>query len=324
MIDNLLEDLSPLSLNINQTIENILSEDVTFFGQVGLYSFSGGGKRFRPLIYCLVYEVLEKEVDQNVLKKASSFELLHMSTLLHDDIVDKSSMRRGRPSAHTVFGIPETVLAGDYFLAKAADLMVVDCKKETVDILIKVIRELSLGELEQLKAYRKVTLEQKDYFHIIYRKTAVLIESVAKIAAIEAGVDGDKKNSFSEYGRATGLAFQIMDDILDYQSEKEVTGKPGGKDLEEGRITLPFILALENLGQADKKRLLELGSLEEMTEKEKKEVLGLVNLGLGIEKSLEKAEELAQQASDSLLLFPDSKAKERLCALAHYAARRTR
>jgi octaprenyl-diphosphate synthase len=324
MIENFLEDLAPLTVRINSTLKKILSEDISFFGQLGLYNFLGGGKRIRPLLFCLIYEALDRDVDENVLLMASAFELLHMATLLHDDIVDQANLRRGHPSAHQVYGIPETVLAGDYFLAKSAKLALINRNILTVDVLLNVIRELSLGELEQLKAYRKVTLSQREYFQIIYRKTAVLIEAVAKIAALEAGLDQEKQEIFLNYGRATGLAFQIMDDVLDYQSESKELGKPTGQDLDEGRITLPFIISCENLNSADKKRLMDLGSLESLNVSEKKEVSGLVHLGQGLTGSQEKAEELAKEASDCLSILPPSKARDRLSALAFYAARRLR
>jgi octaprenyl-diphosphate synthase len=314
--------LNPLAERVNQALRSILEADKSFFGDIGLYSFLGGGKRLRPLIFCLSYQALGRELDEETITLSAVFELLHMASLLHDDIVDKADTRRGRPAAHTVFGLTETVLCGDYLLSKAATLAMSPNNFDSLRVLVDVIKDLSLGELEQLKARHQAKLSQEIYYEIILKKTGVLIEAAAKTAAIQAGAGSGRKEALSAYGRKVGLAFQIMDDVLDYQAGPGQLGKPVGLDLDEGRITLPFILARDNLSSPLQERLISLGQLKSRTKDQMDEVRHLVKAGRGIELSTTEARKLSEEAISTLEVLEPSQARRELSDLARFMVHR--
>lgn len=315
-MSDVLKTLTPLIERINQTMTGLIARDEEMAVRVSDYSFQGGGKRLRPLMFCLITEALGRELETDKLEMSSAFEFLHMATLLHDDIVDVAEMRRGRAAAHLVFGVPEAVLAGDYLLAKAALLGAETNNMECVKVMCNVVRALSLGELIQLGARRRTGLPEEEYFRIIYRKTAVLMEGAARTAAVLAGVDGDLVNAAARYGRQFGLAFQIVDDILDYQGEADTFGKPVGHDLDEGKITLPFIRARETLNDHDRERLCELAGHESLSPDDYEEIMALVAKGGGAASASLKADELSHEAVAALAAFPPSPARDHLEALA--------
>jgi len=300
----------------------LLARDEEAVARVSGYSFEGGGKRLRPLLFCLVTEALGVELTTERLETAVSFELLHMATLLHDDIVDLAVLRRGREAAHLVFGVPEAILAGDYLLAKASLLASRTGNIECVKIMSKVVGALSLGELVQLGARRQVDLSEEDYFKIIYRKTAILMEGAARTAAVLAGSRGPELEAAVVYGRQFGLAFQIMDDILDYQGDQATFGKPVGHDLDEGKITLPFIRAREALSDDRRERLCELAGSEHLTAQDHEEIRELVNRGGGVISARIKADELAHEALFALDRLPPTPARDHLKTLARDSAAR--
>ncbi|MDR1677970.1 MAG: polyprenyl synthetase family protein [Deltaproteobacteria bacterium] len=324
MTDDLLTTLAPLIDKINETMKAILTEDSSIFGEVSLYNFMGGGKRLRPLIFCLSSSALGGEINDEILRLSTTFEFLHMASLLHDDIVDQADTRRGRPAAHHIFGIPETVMAADYLLAKASLISLTKRNLDVAKIMAEVIKCLSLGELWELKAKNKVNIEKKEYTEIILHKTAILIEGVTWAAAVLNGASPEEVDSLKKYGSQTGLAFQIMDDILDYRAKPGELGKPVGQDLEEGRITLPFILARETLTGKDRERLLTLGAKISPSFEEKAEAIRLVEKAEGLDKAMKEAQDLVNQAVLALSNLPESRDRNSLERLAQYTVSRKR
>ncbi|UQZ89741.1 polyprenyl synthetase family protein [Deltaproteobacteria bacterium Smac51] len=320
---DILTTLAPLIERINETMTALIARDEEVVARIGDYSFSGGGKRLRPLMFCLVSEALGRQVTDEVLETSTAFEFLHMATLLHDDIIDGAEVRRGREATHLVYGVPETVLAGDYLLAKAAGIGADTGHISCVRILSAIVGSMSLGELVQLEARHRADLSEDEYFRIIYRKTAALMEGSAHSAAVLAGVDEALAGAALEYGCKLGLAFQIMDDILDYQSDEETFGKPVGHDLIEGKITLPFIRARGFLRDGDREALRKLadGSFDPA---DWPEVMRLVTLGRGVASARRTAEELAAEAAGALSVFPPSSARDQLADLAIYMVARDR
>lgn len=314
--------LDPMIKKINEVMLELIQRDEEVVARVSGYSFEGGGKRLRPLMFCLVSEALGQPLKQRALETSTAFEFLHMATLLHDDIIDAAELRRGRAAAHLAFGVPEVILAGDYLLAKAAVLGAETDNLICVRIMSEVVSSLSLGELVQLEARRRVTLGEEDYFKIIYRKTAALMEGATQSAALLAGADEKIVKAAARYGRQFGLAFQIVDDILDYQGDEAAFGKPVGHDLDEGKITLPFIRAREGLSDDKRERLCELAEHEDISAAEHEEIAVLVAEGRGLESSRLKADELIHEAIDALGCFPPSPARDRLEALAAYTVSR--
>lgn len=319
---DILTALTPLVDRINKSMTDLISRDEEVVARISGYSFEGGGKRLRPVMYCLVLEALGRPLTDQRLETGASFEFLHLATLLHDDIVDISELRRGRAAAHLVFGVPEVVLAGDYLLSKAAAIGADTGNIECVRTMTSVVAALSLGELVQLNSRRQVNLAEEDYFKIIFRKTAVLMEGATRTAAILAGVDEELKSAAARYGRQLGLAFQIMDDILDYQSDRETFGKPVGHDLSEGKITLPFIRAREALSGARRERLCDLAGRENFNPRDYEEIVQLVAEGDGVNSARLTADELAREAAAALTVFPPSPARDQLEALAAYTVAR--
>jgi octaprenyl-diphosphate synthase len=301
-----------------------LTEDSSILGEVSLYNFMGGGKRLRPLIFCLCHQALNGDLDDEIVRLSTTFEFLHMASLLHDDIVDQADTRRGRPAAHHIFGIPETIMASDYLLAKASILALSKRNLNVAEIMAEILKSLSLGELWELKAKNNVELERSEYIDIILHKTAYLIEGITWAAAVLNNSPHEQVTQLRYYGRWTGLAFQIIDDILDYQADPNQLGKPVGQDLEEGRITLPFIMAREKLTGKDLERLLALGSLVAPSEQEKAEVVNLVKEAGGIEAARKQAEALAGLAVSSLSLIAESQSRRDLERLAEYTVTRNR
>jgi octaprenyl-diphosphate synthase len=320
-----MEALGPRIKEVNRLLEEVLLSDGELLSEIGFYSFQGGGKRLRPLVFMLSAASLGAKEDERLCRHSLVFELIHMASLIHDDIVDDSDTRRGRKAAHIAYSPGEAVLAGDYLLAKAAVLAYETESMDFLKILIDVIRYLSLGELYQLKAKGKTDLSRDEYYGIISRKTGALLSAASKAGALAAKADEEKTASLAVYGKNFGLGFQVMDDILDYEADPKSLGKPILKDLGEGRITLPFILAKEALPKDKADRMSELmnKSSGSPSDAEKEEIASLVALGKGCERSHEEARKWALLAQDALLGLPETQARETLGFLAKYSAERS-
>ncbi|MDR2612646.1 MAG: polyprenyl synthetase family protein [Deltaproteobacteria bacterium] len=316
------EGLKGMAEVINRVLEGILAEDRDLLGEISLYGLYGGGKRLRPAVFLLSWELLGGEPGERALRGASMFEIVHMASLIHDDIVDDADTRRGREAAHLRFGIPEAVLAGDYLVAKAARLCLEWGSLELYALLTEVIRDLSYGELYQLQARRDAGLTREGYHGVISRKTASLLASAAESPAIVLSAPPGARLAMRRYGNAYGMSFQIADDVLDYRGEAAALGKPVLKDLDEGRVTLPLILARDALPPDRAARLRALASLPARTPEEKAEVLSLVDEGQGIERARAEAAEWARQAVEAIAALPSCEAAETLRALALHNAER--
>jgi octaprenyl-diphosphate synthase len=322
MIGDLIKRLNPLIESINQTIEGLLIEDEQFLSQVGLYTFKGGGKRLRPLVYCLSYAALGRKTDEASLKLSTAFEFFHMASLMHDDIVDQAISRRGQKAAHLAFGIPEATLAGDYLLTVGAKLALLSRNLEVMDIMVRVLRELTLGEIRELQCRQKVEMTKEEYMEVIYSKTAVLMEASCQTAAVMAQASDKQVEGLTSFGRKIGLAFQITDDILDYTSREADIGKPVGKDLAEGKITLPFIEARKGLNPAQSQRLSQLALLSPLESDGWLEAKELALLGAGPQSSRQAALELSLEAREELKVLAQSPERELLAEIAGFTVER--
>ncbi|MDR2422253.1 MAG: polyprenyl synthetase family protein [Deltaproteobacteria bacterium] len=316
MSDEFLASLAPLTERVERVLWAQLSDVDDFPAKVGIYGLVSGGKRVRPILFCLACELLGRPTDEATIGLSTTFELLHLASLYHDDVIDMSDVRRGRPAAHKAFGIPEAVLAADYLLTKAAEISLSTQNIECFKVFIQVVKELSLGELGQLRDRGRADLSALEYERTIYRKTAALIEGVTLTAGLWLGAEPEKVKALGEYGRNLGLAFQIIDDVLDYEGEPGRLGKPVGQDLDEGRATLPFILARDRLADQDRERLVSLFVPSGLSAAAKEEIKGLVRKGGGLEAALEKALGLARQADEALAVFPRCEARANLERLA--------
>lgn len=235
----------------NTLITQQLSSRVPLVEKIADYLVSSGGKRLRPLLVLLVAGALDCKRDDHT-KLAAVIEFLHTATLLHDDVVDTSTLRRGRSTANAQWGNAPSVLVGDFLYARAFQLMVELSELEILDVLAEATQVIAEGEVFQLTNCKNPDISEETYFNVIRNKTAMLFEAAAHTAAILSGANEDVRISCKEYGLQLGLAFQLIDDILDYSGDAETMGKNVGDDLAEGKPTLPLIQAMKVANEADR------------------------------------------------------------------------
>ena len=302
----------------NKTIIDSLSSDVVLINQISHYIINSGGKRLRPLLVMLFARALGYENDKH-LSCAAIIEFIHTATLLHDDVVDDSALRRGKDTANNVFGNAASVLTGDFLYSRAFQMMVSLDNMQIMQILANATNKISEGEVLQLLNARNTSLNENDYTNVIYCKTAKLFEAACEIAAV---ISLDKEQylanaeAIKNFGVYLGNAFQIADDVLDYVSDVESIGKNIGDDLEEGKMTLPTIYALANVSK-DKQKLIKKAI--ENSQYDIQEIITIIKESGAIEYSYEKAYEYANLAKQSISFLADSgykKALELLCDIA--------
>ena len=229
---------------VNDLIAKQLTSDVGLVENISQYLVTGGGKRIRPLITLLAAGALNQANNLKQIQLATAVEFLHTATLLHDDVVDMSTLRRGQPTANANWGNASSVLVGDFVYSKAFQLMVGIGSLQVMQILSDTTTKIAEGEVQQLMAIGDLTLSQDDYFNVIRNKTAQLFEGACQASAVTAGASQAEIDSLGQYGLHLGLAFQLVDDYLDYSGNSADLGKNVGDDLAEGKLTLPLIEAL--------------------------------------------------------------------------------
>lgn len=230
---------------VEEEFERQASSNIQVINYLGEYLRASGGKRVRPALLILSnYAVGGNGSDDNVIRLASVMEMLHTATLVHDDIIDNADVRRGRSSVNARFGNQTAVLMGDWLYMSAFETTVKERSLEIIDILTRLTRKMTEGELIQLTAIGRLDISEDEYFDILRRKTAYLFSACCEVGAILGGADQEQSDALRDYGMDLGIAFQIADDILDLTSETSKLGKAAGTDLLEGKITLPLILLL--------------------------------------------------------------------------------
>lgn len=229
---------------VNACIHDNLQSDIMMIPAIGHYIVNSGGKRLRPLLCLLVAKLFGYEGDRHI-PMSVVVEFIHTASLLHDDVVDSSDQRRGAPSANGVWGNQASVLVGDYLFSRAFQMMVADGDMAMLKLMSDVTNALAEGEVLQLSRTFHLEMTEAECLEVIERKTAVLFNAASEVGAHVAGETPEVVNDLAEYGMCLGVAFQLMDDALDYLAEAEEAGKPVGHDLEEGKITLPLIHAME-------------------------------------------------------------------------------
>jgi octaprenyl-diphosphate synthase len=264
---------------------------------------------------------LHGETNRSSHTAAAMIELLHTATLIHDDVVDEAYERRGFFSINALWKNKIAVLTGDFLLAKGLLLAVEEKEFDLLKIVSDSVQEMSEGELLQIEKSRKLNITEEVYFEIIRKKTATLISSCCGAGAKSAGADDKTVERMMLFGKYVGIAFQIKDDIFDYQS-KNLIGKPTGNDIKEKKLTLPLIHVLNNVSSSDKKKYLRIINRHNNNSKKVKEVIDFVTKNGGIDYSHTKMIEYKQKALDILSEFPDSKAKQSLSELVEYTTER--
>ncbi len=298
---------------VDQVIQQRLSSDVPLVSQVAQYIISAGGKRVRPALLLLTCGALGCEHPERH-NMAAVVEFIHTATLLHDDVVDESTLRRGRDTANEVFGNAASVLVGDFLYTRAFQMMVAPGDLRILEILAEATNVIAEGEVQQLMNMHDASLDEQAYLRVIRAKTAKLFEASSRLAAILAGVDARTEAHCADYGQALGAAFQIIDDVLDYEGDAAELGKNLGDDLREGTVTLPVIgpLPRSPAPQAELIRhAIEQGQTEHL-----EEIIAIVRDCGGLEDARRAARTEAQRAIDAARQLPTNIWSEAMVGLA--------
>lgn len=305
---------------MDDCIREQLQSDVPMIPAIGHYIVNSGGKRLRPLLCILSAKLFDYEGRRHI-PLAVVVEFLHTASLLHDDVVDSAEVRRGMPSANGVWGNQASVLVGDFLFSRAFEMMVTDGEMSILDLLSRVSNTLAEGEVLQLLRTFHLEMTEAQYLEVIERKTAILFSAAAEIGARVNGRNDEVIRRMAEYGMCLGVAFQLMDDALDYAAEAEAVGKPVGHDLAEGKITLPLIHAM----QKDEHLVRVVEGVAERggyAEGEREQVRQAVDAAGGIARCLATAVDYAERAKRALPVQEDTEVRRLLSALADFSAKR--
>ena len=305
---------------INELIESSLHSRVPLVAEIAAYLVQAGGKRLRPLLVLLAARSCG-DSSQHPVKLAVAIEFLHTAMLLHDDVVDESTLRRGRRTANAEWGNAASVLVGDFLHSRAFELMVELGNIDVMALISKATNGIAEGEVQQLTLLQDTSTSEADYLEVIYRKTALLFEVSAESGAVLGGASASEAAAYREYGRHLGLAFQLMDDWLDYEGSAQDLGKNTGDDLAEGKVTLPIILALKAAGASDR-RILEQ-AITQPGSVAFEDVRCIAERCGGIETTKHRAAAEASLAESALQGLPDSACKSQMIRLSQFAVERS-
>ena len=290
-------------LQLEETLTSSISSDINLATEVTQHVVNSGGKRIRPVICILVAKMLNYQGPE-LIKLASSIELLHTATLIHDDVVDQSTTRRGKESIHTKWDNAHSVLVGDFVYSKAFQLMASLSNQEIIKILADSTNRISEGEVMQLSFKQKAILSEKNYYEIIDRKTAELFKASAITAGALSSCNQEDFISLTNFALSLGMNFQIKDDLLDYFGDEKLTGKKIGKDFEEGKFTLPLIIALPLMTRT--KQSLVLETLFEGNETDFNEIIKMIKETGAIENVEKICNKYSETCFKELNKFPES------------------
>ena len=285
------------------------------------YILFSGGKRLRPLLMVLCARMCGYDQD-SVFHFSTMFEYLHVATLLHDDVIDAADMRRGKKAAHHVFGAAETVLTGDYLLAKSLAIAGETGKMAIIQLAARITEEMAQGELLQMKNQRNPNLTKDDYFNIVHSKTAVLIQAACESGAILADASDMTIKSVSKFGKNMGIAFQMADDILDYTSETHILGKTVGADLREGKLTLPVIYARERADVQERAFMDQVIQNVHFTHSDFEKLIAIMQKYESIAYCLNQAIFFVTQAREALKTIPETREHQILYDIADFVVAR--
>ncbi|WP_256081431.1 octaprenyl diphosphate synthase [Massilia sp. YIM B04103] len=304
---------------VNVVIRQRLHSEVALVNQIAEYIISAGGKRIRPVLVLLVANAYAYKGEAHH-ELAAVVEFIHTATLLHDDVVDESSMRRGRQTANALFGNAASVLVGDFLYSRSFQMMVSLNNMRVMQILSDATNVIAEGEVLQLLNMHDPEVSRERYLQVIRSKTAKLFEAAAELGALVAGANDAQIAAAGEYGRSLGTAFQLIDDVLDYAGDAAEIGKNVGDDLREGKPTLPLIYLMEN--GTEEERQLVRSCIENGDEQHFDTILAAVTSSGALDYTRREAEVAAQRAIDAIADLPDSQYKQSLLQLAHFAVDR--
>lgn len=319
--------------NIKAPVEKEMKEFESFFRNsmrskvrlldiINRYIIKTKGKEIRPLLVFLSAKLIGN-VNQSTFTAAALTQLLHTATLIHDDVVDEAYERRGFFSINALWKSKVAVLIGDFLLSKGLLVALENKEYDQLQIVSKAVQEMSEGELLQLEKSKKLNITEEVYFDIIYKKTASLIASCTHLGAVSAKADEKESKSLNEFGKYLGIAFQMKDDLFDYEKQGNI-GKPTGNDIKEKKLTLPLIYTLRNCTSQEKKYALRIVKKHNKNSEKVNELIQFVKVKGGIEYTRDKMMEYKEKALQSIANFPNSEAKASLIDLVEYTISRTK
>jgi len=314
-LESIQSDLARLDAAI---IDNLYSDE-PLVEDIGQHLIHAGGKRLRPILVLLSANALSYTQKQHI-PLAAVIEFIHTATLLHDDVVDVSSLRRGQPTANEKWGNAPSVLVGDFLYSRAFQIMVEIGNMNIMQILSRTTNVIAEGEVQQLAHARKPELSQQQYLDIIYKKTAALFEAACECGAKISGANDDLSSHLKAYGYHLGLAFQLMDDILDYAGDRNTMGKNIGDDLAEGKTTLPIIHTLSKANEQEAKLIKNAITFAELDKLD--EIIKLIHQYDAIDYTKKMAEQHAQQAIEHANKLPNNNYNKSMIDLAKFAVAR--
>ena len=307
--------------SVNAVILDRMQSEIPLIPALAGHLISGGGKRLRPMLTLAGAELVGYNGARHH-KLAAAVEFIHTATLLHDDVVDGSEMRRGKAAANIIYGNPATVLVGDFLFSRAFELMTEDGSLRVLKILSNASAVIAEGEVAQLSAQRKIETSEDRYLEIIGAKTAALFAAASRIAAVVAECDEAQERALDDYGRNLGVAFQLVDDALDYDSDAAQMGKDQGDDFREGKMTLPVILAYAR--GSDEERAFWKAAImgHRSSDQDLAHAVELIGRHKAVEDTRARARHFAQRAIDAISIFAESKARQAMSEAALFAVAR--
>jgi octaprenyl-diphosphate synthase len=307
---------------MERRIHESLGTDVPLIQQVSKYILGAGGKRFRPLLHLLSARLCGYREHNAEYLLGSVVEYIHTASLLHDDVVDEAKIRRGRSAANSLWGNQASILVGDYLYSKALYHAVRLQNQRVMDVLSETTTTMSEGEVLQLMQIQNADITEADYYRLVECKTGVLISASCRLGAIISKAPLSQEDALTAYGKKLGLAFQITDDTLDYAADQKQLGKALGKDLDEGKVTLPLIYLIREANEEERGRLRGILQAEAVTDRDLADTLGLMETYGSVNEALAVAQAYSNEAKAALMVFPDSAPRQALMALADYVVQR--
>lgn len=318
-INDVIKLTDPGMQRVNQHLRKQLNSEVVLINQIAEYIISNGGKRLRPMLLLLIAEALGYEGDQDV-NLAAVIELIHTATLLHDDVVDESEMRRGEKTSHEIWGNSASVLVGDFLYSKSFQMMVKANNMQVMSILSNATNKISEGEVQQLLQIGNTEISEADYYQIIDNKTAKLFEAACELAAVITQQPNALQQDLADFGMLLGAAFQIADDVLDYTANDDDLGKNLGDDFSEGKLTLPLIHLLKNGSEEQQHTVIQ--AIQNPDQADFKAIKQMVIDSGAIAYTMLQAQNRAAEAKQRLSAMPASTAKQALLFLCDFTWQR--
>lgn len=308
-------------LAVNKFVVDQLHSEVPLVENIGHYIVDAGGKRLRPLLVLMAARACGIKTEQHI-PMAAVIEFIHTATLLHDDVVDMSTLRRGRPTVNAQWNNPSSVLVGDFIYSRAFQVLVRIGDMRIMEIIADTTNKIAEGEVLQLISKSNPDCSESTYWQVIQNKTAILFQAAAQCGAILSAADSDTEQSLQRFGMHLGIAFQLIDDVLDYDGAVDAMGKNIGDDLAEGKPTLPLIRAMATGSEADAALIRKCLQNETLAQNELQDVIQIVRNSDGLDYTRQQASKQARQALDCLRSLPESPYKDAMSRLVAFSIER--